>query len=192
MDSLVQTLDSPVGLDDRVSQAGHAGLGAFCRRVGEIIGAAPAAEVPGRIAAELAPLLAAPDLLTPAQRAVPAQGYGRHNVFICPDERFSVLAAVWPAGIVSPIHDHMTWCALGVYQGVVRETRYVPGEADGQAVAVSVAELMAGDVAHLPLDAPDIHAMHNPTDAPTISIHVYAGDAAKLGPNLRKIYSAEA
>ncbi len=191
MDSLVQTLDSPVGFDDRASHAGHAGLGAFCRRVGEIIGDAPAAEVPARIAAELAPLLAAPDLLTPAQRAVPAQGYGRHNVFICPDEGFSVLAAVWPAGIVSPIHDHMTWCALGVYQGVIRETRYVPAGEDAVARPVAVNDLLPGAVAHLPHDVPDIHSMHNPGEAPAISIHVYAGDADKLGPNLKKIYTAE-
>ncbi len=190
MDSLIQTLDSPVADGDRASHRGHAGLGAFCRRVGGIIDSAPASEIPARIAALLPPLLALPDLLTPEQRALPPHGYGRHNLFICPDERFSVLAAVWPSGIVSPIHDHMTWCALGVYEGVVRETRYVPGEVDGQAVAVSVAELAAGDVAHLPLDAPDIHCMHNPTDAPTISIHVYAGDAVKLGPNLKKIYTA--
>jgi hypothetical protein len=30
-----------------------------------------------------------------------------------------------------------------------------------------------------------------PTDEPAISIHVYAGDANKLGPNVRRIYTAE-
>lgn len=85
----------------------------------------------------------------------------------------------------------MTWCALGVYEGVIRETRYVPAGEDAVARPVAVSTLGAGDVAHMPRDAPDIHAMHNPADAPAISIHVYAGDAGKLGPNLKKIYTAE-
>ncbi len=189
MDTLISTLDSPAADD---ATACHAGLGAFCRRVGESIDGAPEAGIPARVASLLPQLLATPNLLTPEQRSLPPQGYGRHHLFICPDEAFSVLAAVWPAGIVSPIHDHMTWCALGVYEGLVRETRYVPaGAAGDDAMAVSVTDLTAGDVAHLPVDAPDIHCMHNPTDDVAISIHVYAGDAEKLGPNVKKIYTAE-
>ncbi len=191
MDTFIPTLDSSAADGDRTS---HARLGAFCRRVGEIIDTAPEAEVPSRIAALLPPLLATPNLLSPEQRAVPPYGYARHDVFICPSEAFSVLAAVWPAGIVSPIHDHKTWCALGVYEGVIRETRYVQAGAaagDAAAAVVSVTDLLAGDVAHLPVDAPDIHCMHNPTGEPAISIHVYAGDAGKLGPNVKKIYTSE-
>lgn len=190
MDSIIPTLDAPIAGGGRAS---HPDLGPFCRAVGDVIAHAPRAEVPGRIAELLPPLLATPNLLTPEQRAFPERGYGRHELFICPNEAFSVLAAVWPAGIVSPIHDHMTWCALGVYEGVIRETRYEPkpGNRDvAEAVPVSVTELMAGDVAHLPVDAPDIHCMQNPTNEPAISIHVYAGDAQKLGPNLKTVYAA--
>ena len=199
MDTLLPTLDSfaagssaddsfaddSFGADgDRTCQSG---LGAFCRRVGEIIDGAPAAEVPSRIAAVLPPLLATPNLLTPEQRAVPPHGYARHDLFICPGEAFSVLAVVWPAGIVSPIHDHKTWCAFGVYEGVIRETRYV----ESAAAVVCATDLLAGDVAHLPVDVPDIHCMHNPSDEPAISIHVYGGDAGQLGPNVKNIYTSE-
>ncbi len=191
MDTLIPTLDSPAADG---SATFHAGLAAFCRRVGEVIDTVPEAEIPARIAALLAPLLATPNILTPEQRARPPQGYGRHDVFICPNEAFSVVAAVWPAGIVSPIHDHMTWCAFGIYEGVIRETLYAPGRVagdQGAAAPVSVTDLMAGDVAHLPVGAPDIHCMSNPTDEPAISIHVYAGDTGKLGPNVKTIYTAE-
>ena len=184
----VSTPESP---EIDATEASRAALGAFCQRVGDVIATAPEAEIAARVATLLAPLLAVPDLLAPEQRAVPAQGYGRHEVFICPNGAFSILAAVWPAGIVSPIHDHMTWCALGVYDGVIRETRYVPAGAAAAARPVAVGELMAGDVAHLPRDAPDIHSMHNPAQETAISIHVYAGDANKLGPNVKKIYTAE-
>ncbi len=187
MDTLIPTLDSPAAVGGGTF---HAGLAAFCRRVGEVIDTAPAAEIAARIAALLPPLLATPNLLAPEQRAVPPRGYGRHDVFICPNEAFSVLAAVWPAGFVSPIHDHMTWCALGIYEGVIRETRYAP-VGDAAAAPVSVTDLMAGDVAYLPVDSPDIHCMHNPTGEPAISIHVYGDATTKLGPNLKTIYTAE-
>ena len=199
MDTLLPTLDSFAAdssaagssADDSFDADGdrtcHAGLGAFCRRVGEIIDAAPEAEVPSRIAAVLPPLLATANLLTPEQRAVPPHGYARHDLFICPSEAFSVLAVVWPAGIISPIHDHKTWCAFGVYEGVIRETRYV----QTAAAVVSTTDLFAGDVADLPVDAPDIHCMQNPTGEPAISIHVYAGDAGQLGPNVKNIYASE-
>ncbi len=189
METLTSIPDAPIADGEAAS---HPSLGAFCRAVGDIVATAPAAEIPSLIAEKLPRLLATADLLTPAQRSLPATGYGRHDVFICPGEAFSVLAAVWPAGIVSPIHDHLTWCALGIYEGIIRETRYAPKTADDDgtdAVPVSVTDLRPGDVVHLPVDAPDIHCMHNPTDAAASSIHVYGGDANKIGPNLKKIYS---
>ncbi len=189
MDTFVPTFD--LYADDSFATDGdqtcRAGLGAFCRRVGGIIDEAPEAEIPTRIAALLPPLLATPELLTAEQRAVPPHGYARHDLFICPSEAFSVLAVVWPAGIVSPIHDHKTWCAFGVYEGVIRETRF----ARSAAAVVSATDLLAGDVAHLPVDEPDIHCMHNPSDEPAISIHVYGGDAGQLGPNVKNIYTSE-
>ena len=30
--------------------------------------------------------------------------------------------------------------------------------------------------------------MHNPTDKAAISVHVYGGNSAKLGPNVVKVY----
>ena len=191
MDMLVPESDLFDADGDRL---GNGAFGAFCRRVGGIIDAVPEVEVPSRISRMLRPLLATPGLLRSERWAVPTQGYARHDLFICPDEAFSVLAVVWPAGIVSPIHDHKTWCAFGVYEGAMRETRYGRAGADSggvAAAAVSSADLSSGDVAHLPVDAPDIHCMHNPTADPAISIHVYGGDAGKLGPNVKTIYTSE-
>ena len=174
--------------------SGNEALGAFCRQVSGIVSAEPVTEVPRRISETLHSVISMPDLLTPEQRSVPAQGYARNDLFICPDGMFSVLAVVWPAGIVSPIHDHKTWCAFGVYEGVIRETRYAPTGADGDDLAARIvwsADLAAGDVGHLPIDDPDIHCMHNPGTEPAISIHVYGGDADALGPNVKRIYACE-
>jgi predicted metal-dependent enzyme (double-stranded beta helix superfamily) len=169
-------------------------LSAFCREVGEVLHDVPDAEAPARVAEMLPGLLATPGLLEAEQRVVPPGcPYGRHTIFLCPGDRFSVLAMVWPAGVVSPIHDHLTWCAFGVYEGVLRQTMYVPTgrERDGHKLAEATRAdiLCAGECGSLPVDEPDIHAMSNPTGRDTISIHVYGGNAAKQGPNLKAIYT---
>lgn len=163
----------------------------FCETVGAIVANHPEAEVPGRIAKHLPGLLANRDLLRPDQKTLPAEGYGRHEVFLCPNDKFSIIAAVWPAGYASPIHDHMTWCTFGVFEGVIQETRFAPetGVAGCERATVTQQQRWGvGDVAHLPVGGGDIHCMFNPGDRPAVSIHVYGGNSAKLGPNVVNIY----
>lgn len=170
-------------------------LEAFCRAIGEITANLPEEEIPGRIAALLPGILRQPDLLTPEQCEEPETGYDRHTIFICPGDRFSVMAVVWPAGVCSPIHDHATWCAFGVYDGVVEETCYEAlGEShldsDGKPLArlVSTRLHRPGAVDHMPAAATHIHRMHNPGSQAAISIHVYGGNCEKQGPNVDKVY----
>lgn len=170
-------------------------LNDFCRRLGAIVSGHPAANMPRRVAELLPALLADPALLSETQRAIPETGYGRNVLFVCPEEAFSVIAVVWPPGISTPIHDHATWCAFGVYEGTMRETRYAAvGRSGARALAEATArtEHRPGAVAHLPVGAPDIHRMHNPGAVPAISIHVYGGDTRKLGPNVETVYSLAA
>ena len=96
----------------------------FCRKAGNITQPAQPADVPARIADALPGLLANEELLAPEHRFAPAGSYGRNVVFVYPSGSFSVLAVVSPPGIATPIHDHKTWCAFGVYQGDINEIRY--------------------------------------------------------------------
>ncbi|MEX2453522.1 MAG: cysteine dioxygenase family protein [Rhodospirillaceae bacterium] len=163
----------------------------FCETVGAIVSNNPVADVPRRIAAHLPALLANRALLRPDQMTLPAEGYGRHEIFLCPGDMFSIIAAVWPAGYMSPIHDHMTWCTFGVFEGEIQETRF-RRQADESsckdAVATAQERWGVGDVAHLPVGSGDIHCMYNPGDRPAVSLHVYGGNSAKLGPNVVNIY----
>lgn len=163
----------------------------FCKSIGRLVADLPVDEVPARVAELLPEILENRDILRPEHKVLPPYGYGRHDVFLCPNDKFSVLAAVWPAGIVSPIHDHMTWCAFGVFEGVIREIRYRADSADAgcdRAVETGRSDWLPGDAGHLPVGGGDIHCMHNPTDKTAISIHVYGGNAAKLGPNVDTVY----
>ena len=170
-------------------------LAEFCGVIGAVLDGVPDHAAPAIAARYLPGLLASPALLSLEQRQPPAKGYGRHCVFACPQERFSVVAMVWPAGFTSPIHDHATWCAFGVYEGSIEERRFLPASddpADARAIETERLVHRAGMATHLPADASNIHAMHNPGDRPTISVHVYGGDSNKLGPNLKKVWSVEA
>lgn len=175
----------------------------FRRTVSDLLSRKPLAEVPARVADLLPSLLDDPNLLTDAQRRMPPSGYGRNELFICPEDGFSILAMVWPPGISTPIHDHVTWCSLGVYAGEIRESRFCSVGVTHSPLAgtcserlpAAVTEILsrkAGDAASLPVDAPNIHCIHNPTDQVAISIHVYGGNAQKLGPNLETIYTQAA
>ena len=166
-------------------------LQTFCKSVGRMIADHPVEAVPGLVAGILPEILRDRGLLSADQKALPPTGYGRHDVFICPDDAFSVIAAVWPAGYVSPIHDHQTWCAFGVFEGVIEETRYRcrSGREDClDAIPAKTQTWVAGDIAHLPVGGGDIHCMRNPTDRAAVSVHVYGGNSVKLGPNVVNIY----
>ena len=165
---------------------------AFCKIISDLLLTLPLEEVPAKIAENLPALLSCPDLLTPEQRSLSGAEYEKHEVFLCPHDHFSVLAVVWPAGIHSPIHDHQTWCTFGVLAGEIQETIYEAIDASPDcrdAGAVSSTHHIAGSVAHMPVNASNIHCMHNPGTTPSISIHIYGGNSTKLGANVDKIYT---
>jgi predicted metal-dependent enzyme (double-stranded beta helix superfamily) len=170
-------------------------LNSFCKTVEYLIAENPLERVPSLIAEYLPDILGDSELLTADQKSLPPEGYGRHDVFLCPNDDFSIIAAVWPAGIISPIHDHKTWCTFGVYEGVIRETLY-RAKSDqpdcASAIPVETIEHRPGAVAHLPVGGGDIHCMHNPTDRTAVSVHVYGGNSVKLGPNVVKVYQETA
>lgn len=162
----------------------------FFKTVSNLISTFPLAEVPGRIAEYLPVLMACPDLLTPEQRSLKGLDYEKHEVFLCPNDDFSVLAVVWPSGIHSPIHDHKTWCTFGVLEGEIRETIYEETyEASCNACAVSITNHLVGSITHMTTDKSNIHCMHNPGANPAVTIHIYGGNSEKIGANVNKIYA---
>src|SRR3989454_685921 len=40
------------------------------------------------------------------------------------DEMFSIIGGVWHPGQTTPIHDHLTWAMIGVYEGEEREALF--------------------------------------------------------------------
>lgn len=179
LDEIAPSRDPCAGRERRFAE-----IGAALARLPVELRAARAADF-------LPSLIAAAGLLRATECAVPETGYGRCNIYFCPRELFTAVAVVWPAGIVSPIHDHLTWCAFGVVEGTIEELRYA--EAAGtEAVARDNLRHAAGGVAFLPGARAGIHSIHNPTEKPAVTLHIYGGDARKTGPNLSTVYTRAA
>ncbi|HKQ60609.1 MAG TPA: cysteine dioxygenase family protein [Candidatus Polarisedimenticolaceae bacterium] len=126
------------------------------------------------VAQSLEPFLGDPRLLTDAQQQAGARRYRQHVLHV--DERagFAIVAVVWLAGQTTPIHDHASWCAIGVHRGREREVRYrrEVSSSVGHLLAIGERVTPAGEVNVVP--AGEIHRVENPGPDTSISIHVYA------------------
>jgi predicted metal-dependent enzyme (double-stranded beta helix superfamily) len=134
------------------------------------------------VAEELRCHLPIPDVLTPAQRLGSPDDYVGHNLHVEPDGSFSIVGLVWRPGQRTRIHDHITWCAFAVIQGVEQEELF-----DADLNLIGTSDNHVGDVSGF---APpgDVHRVHNTTDETAISIHVYGTDVTRVGSSARRYY----
>src|SRR3954452_23288790 len=134
------------------------------------------------VAEQLRRHLPGPDVLTTEQRHGSPDDYTAHNLFVEPDGSFSIVALVWRPGQRTRIHDHVTWCAFAVIQGVEHEELF-----DTDLSLIGKSANHVGDVSGF---APpgDIHRVHNTGDETAISIHVYGTDITRIGSSARRYY----
>lgn len=145
------------------------------------------AETAGLVADRLRMHLPTPDLLTAEQRYGDPLGYRCHLLHAETDGSFSVAALVWRPGQGTPIHDHVTWCAIGVIQGSEHEDRYrLRDDCWLEHAGTHVSH--AGEVTSA-VPPGDIHRVRNAGPHATISLHVYGTDLSRLGSSsVRRIY----
>ena len=141
---------------------------------------------PHAIGTRLGALLAHDGWLAPEHRVGHPDHYTQHLLHVSPCRRLSIVALVWLPGQRTPIHDHVSWCVVGVYEGRERETRYRVVEVDGVRHLEPVASVDAppGHVEVIVPSVEDIHAVTAVGNEPTISIHVYGADIERLGSSI--------
>ena len=141
------------------------------------------------VAARIGHVLPVPDLLTGSQREGGTDGYRQHVLHVEPDGAFSVVALVWLPGQATPVHDHVCWCAVGVYEGQETELRY--RRVGRRLVRTRFLVNAAGTVSGI---APpgDIHRVMNSGRTKAISLHVYGADIGRLGSSIRRTYDDRA
>src|ERR1700729_2586160 len=140
-----------------------------------------------RVAQALGRHLPGPDILTAAERDGDPDAYRQHLLHAEADGSFSVVGLVWRPGQIPPIHDHVTWCVIGVLAGIEYEELYAVS-ADGRHLQeVGRGQNRAGEGSGF---APpgDIHRVRNCGDDVAISLHVYGADITRLGSSVRRTY----
>jgi 3-mercaptopropionate dioxygenase len=143
---------------------------------------------PHAIADALGALLRRDGWLAPEHQLPGVDTYRQHLLHVSPTRRMSIVALVWLPGQYTPIHDHVSWCVVGVLRGVEREIRYRLVDAGGREHLEPVGSVLAGrgHVEALIPPAEDIHAVTAAGTDMAVSIHVYGADIEKLGSSIHR------
>lgn len=144
-----------------------------------IAGAGSPAQACAAIRPRFAALLADPAWL-PARYCEPdpdsgmGGGIGQWLLFRAADRSLTLFALVVPAGSATPIHDHLAWGLVGLYQGTQDEEIYA--DRDGRAERVDRRALAPGDFYTLLPPREDIHRVHTTSPGASVSIHLLTND----------------
>jgi len=166
---------------------------AFCKFIAgvrEIVRAEGGAEEAGPAVAELLRGFIGQDDFLSCEQLAPAEcDYCQHILHVEPDGSFSVVALVWLPGQATCIHDHVSWCVVGVHRGEEHEIVYEHAGQNGDAHLVVTGSHTnpPGTVAAL-VPPGDIHHVANAGDAVAISLHIYGADISALGSSIRRRY----
>ena len=145
---------------------------------------------PHAIAAHLTKLLRHDDWLAPEDRAPGTDSYRQHILHVSPGRQLSIASLVWLPGQTTPVHDHISWCIVGVYRGVEREERFDLVESDGRQWLEPAGTVFAarGHVETLIPPEGDIHTVTAAGRDLAISIHVYGADLEQRGTSIDRRY----
>lgn len=110
------------------------------------------------------------------------QDFTLYRLYRGTNDRFNIMAAIWPAGGGTGVHDHAgNWVVEGVYRNKLHTIRYTRQDDESQPGQAELRETMTldmapGEVAHVQYPDQYIHDFINPTQEPTVSVHIYGGD----------------
>jgi 3-mercaptopropionate dioxygenase len=144
---------------------------------------------PHAVAERLGSLLRHDGWLAPEHQAPGGDSYRQHLLHVSPCRRLSAVSLVWRPGQRTAIHDHVSWCVVGVLSGVEREDRYRLEETQGRP-ALRPAGTVYARRGHVEALQPpgDIHAVTAAGRGIAISIHVYGADISVLGSSIHRRY----
>lgn len=170
----------PFYTDSRQESMLPANLRWFIQEAEEVVRSASSeSEVLRKIRPLMAQLIATPGSI-PGEAFEPRKDRFAMNLLYMPrDKAFSVNGAVWLPGQTTPIHDHLTWAMVGLYDGEERESTYRRTD-DGSNPKVARLQLASERVnrqGHITvLGKAGIHRIDNVSDSSSRSIHVYGVD----------------
>lgn len=116
-------------------------------------------------------------------------GIGQWLLYRSQERSLTIFSLVIPPHAITPIHDHLSWGLVGLYQGQQEETVY--RRLDNGAIAefaqletVGTYQVKSGDIYRLLPPDNDIHSVKATTVfAPSVSIHVMGNDTGSIERN---------
>jgi predicted metal-dependent enzyme (double-stranded beta helix superfamily) len=156
----------------------------FIARVRAALGSTAAADSLEQLRPTFATLLADPDWLPDAFREpVSTGGMGggiaSWLLFRADDGELSLFSLVVPPGVATPVHDHLAWGLVGLYQGEQDEEVFGHRAHAREGEPLEVVErnqLRPGDFYVLTPPEGDIHRVRTTSDVPSVSIHLLGND----------------
>ena len=117
-----------------------------------------------------------------------------------PEGGLVLMALVLPPGATTPVHDHLAWGMIGLYQGEQAEEVFQPaapvGPDDQHAdlKLIKTNHLQAGSYYELIPPYGDIHRVVTTSQAPSISLHLLTKDVGcilrhRFSPETGEVYS---
>ena len=152
----------------------------FVATVRKSIGAALSPEAACEaIRPRFAELLADPEWLPGSYRESAPEsgmggGIGQWLLFRAADRSLSLFSLVVPPAAETPVHDHLAWGLVGLYQGTQDEEIYA--EREGRLELVESRSLRPGDFYALIPPRDDIHRVRTTSPDSSISIHLLTND----------------
>ncbi len=133
-----------------------------------------------RIKALLENFLQDPNPMPPGAWETRHDRYAFNLIHAPKDKAFSIIGAVWQPGQTTPIHDHLTWAVVGVYNGAEAETLYRRRDKDSNgkyAMIEKITERVNKEGEAVILGRSAIHRVSNDSKTKTtLSIHIYGRD----------------
>lgn len=119
--------------------------------------------------------------------------YQQHLIYLDPEDRFSVISAVWSPGHSVPPHDHTVWGLVGQLRGSETSVDYEQGDLGKPMVPGKKTHLLPGQVLAVSPNIGDIHSVSNSSQSEvSISIHVYGGNIGAIERRIFDLKTSEA
>lgn len=107
-------------------------------------------------------------------------GIGQWLLYRSSDRSLTLFSLVVPPGSATPVHDHLAWGLVGLYEGAQEETIYrvigSHGEGHSELEPTEVRQLNVGDFYDLIPPDNDIHRVRTTSATPSVSLHLLARD----------------
>ncbi len=128
-------------------------------------------------------LLRTPGAVPPDAFAPREDRFANNLLYRPADKAFSIMGGNWAPGQTTPIHDHLTWAVVGVYEGEERESifRRTDDGLDPRRATLALASERVNAKGHVTvLGHAGIHRIDNVSARPSCSVHVYGRDIGTL------------